>query len=195
MFPDHCSDACRPRCVVPQCDELGRYRSDHGRLCPAHRSYLQRNGRLPERPGNYDRSPPPETCRQCGGPRGAGYWKWFCSPRCYGRNRAGIDESLEWPCAECGSSISIRTSRRDAKRCEWCRTTRPAMTARQLAERDGPTCGLCREPVDMTLSGRDLMGPVADHIIPRAHRGPNTPENLQLAHLVCNARKQDRIAV
>lgn len=70
------------------------------------------------------------------------------------------------------------------------------MTSAQLAERDGADCALCRKPVDMTIAGRDthpdgLMMPSVDHITPLSWGGLNVPENLQLAHLRCNIRKND----
>jgi 5-methylcytosine-specific restriction endonuclease McrA len=65
-------------------------------------------------------------------------------------------------------------------------------TTEEIAERDGFICGLCEEPVDMTLSGRNLRGPTIDHIIPISKGGPDTRVNVQLAHLRCNIIKGNR---
>lgn len=56
-------------------------------------------------------------------------------------------------------------------------------------------CALCGKP--MPASRFDVAHasiwkrerPTFDHIIPRAAGGPDTPENLQLAHARCNKRK------
>lgn len=141
-----------------------------------------------------DFSPPPDTCRQCGGPRGEGYAKWYCSVRCFGRYYDGVDEGRVWACLECGAEMTSQTNRSDATRCNRCSRIKPFLSARQLAERDGITCGICSEPVDMARMGsRDPSGPAADHIVPRAKGGPNTAENLQLAHFRCNAVKRDKV--
>lgn len=53
------------------------------------------------------------------------------------------------------------------------------------------TCGICREPVDMRLSGRAQLGPSVDHVRPYARGGidPLDVTNWQLAHRACNAAK------
>jgi 5-methylcytosine-specific restriction endonuclease McrA len=63
----------------------------------------------------------------------------------------------------------------------------------QLAARDGTTCALCSNPVDMTKRAPHPGCPSVDHRIPRAHGGTNDPTNLQLAHLVCNVLKHDSL--
>ncbi|RVW06740.1 HNH endonuclease [Rhodococcus spongiicola] len=69
------------------------------------------------------------------------------------------------------------------------------MSARQLALRDGAICGICGGDVDMSLSRKDdgAMCPSVDHIVPRSLGGSHDPSNLQLAHMVCNMRKSDRV--
>lgn len=61
-------------------------------------------------------------------------------------------------------------------------------------ERDGWICGLCTEPVDRELCYPDPMSASLDHIIPLSRGGHHVWENVQLAHLDCNVRKQARIA-
>ena len=88
--------------------------------------------------------------------------------------------------------MTPQTNRSDAIRCTQCSRTSPALSGRQLAQRDGITCAICHEPVDMSRAGGwDPIGPTADHIVPRSKGGPNVSENLQLAHLRCNCVKQD----
>lgn len=56
------------------------------------------------------------------------------------------------------------------------------------------TCGICGQPVDMTLKPPDPMAPCIDHIIPISKGGhPSALENLQLAHWSCNRQKADKL--
>jgi len=64
-----------------------------------------------------------------------------------------------------------------------------------IFERDGWMCGICSSPVDRSLEWPDPLSKSIDHIVPLAKGGPHTPENTQCAHLACNVRKGDRIAV
>lgn len=52
----------------------------------------------------------------------------------------------------------------------------------QAIRRDGGRCAYCHGP------GADT----ADHIIPRSKGGPDTLDNLQAAHRVCNSRRGTR---
>ena len=60
-------------------------------------------------------------------------------------------------------------------------------------ERDDWLCGLCGEPVDKDLSWPDPMSASLDHIIPLSRGGAHTLDNVQLAHLVCNIRKNNQV--
>ena len=56
------------------------------------------------------------------------------------------------------------------------------------------TCGICGQPVDMSLKVGDPMAPCVDHIVPIAKGGhPSAMENLQLAHWACNRQKSDKL--
>lgn len=61
-----------------------------------------------------------------------------------------------------------------------------------IFERDDWICQICGEPVDPQLVWPDMMRKSIDHIIPIARGGPDTAENVQLAHLRCNLRKGAR---
>lgn len=192
--PRYCSLTCFPDCAVDGCAKLMKYRTPLGRLCPAHYVRWKTTGSPGDAAMERDFSAPPSTCRRCDGPRGHGYDKWFCSARCSGRYYRNVDESREWFCVQCGATMRFGSNRKDATRCKRCSNVKPFLSARQLAERDGVACGICREPVDMALSGsRDPSGPAADHVIPRATGGSNSADNLQLAHFHCNAVKRDKI--
>jgi len=118
-------------------------------------------------------------------------------------HRHGGNRPTEKTCARCGSAFSLRTpseksgrtKRADAKMCPECkkaRVTRHGWSVKALVAHHGVTdCGICGEPVDLTLKAPDMMRPSIDHIVPFAHGGSNEPENLQLAHLHCNHVKSD----
>ncbi|MFD8173633.1 HNH endonuclease [Streptomyces sp. NPDC059709] len=64
---------------------------------------------------------------------------------------------------------------------------------REIFERDGLTCQLCQEPVDPKLKHPDPRSASLDHVVPLAKGGHHTRANVQLAHLVCNLRKADKL--
>lgn len=195
--PSHyCSDACRPTCAIADCESPMKYRTPFGRICPVHYARWKKHGDphvllLPK-----NMAPAPDTCRQCAGPRGEGYAKWFCSVRCAGRWSVHIDEAETWPCAACPDGVVHRSrSRSDARLCVTCRRSRPPLSARELAQRDGSMCRICLVEVRLDLPARHTHRPAADHIVPRALGGPNTPQNLQLTHHRCNSVKQHRLSL
>lgn len=105
-------------------------------------------------------------------------------------------------CLRCGGSFSLlvtgkagRTKRADAKMCPDCRKarmTRHGWSPKAIVAHHGTSdCGICGEPVDLSLRKPNLMSASIDHIVPFAHGGSNDPENLQLAHLHCNHVKSD----
>ena len=59
-----------------------------------------------------------------------------------------------------------------------------------IGNRDDWVCGLCKEPIDKTLSPfeSDWAG-VVGHIIPKSLGGKNSDSNRQIAHFKCNATK------
>lgn len=66
-------------------------------------------------------------------------------------------------------------------------------TRADLAERDGWHCQLCDEPIDPDIAWPDPLSPSVDHVIPLARGGEHSLANTQLAHLVCNTRKGDKL--
>ncbi|WP_081790466.1 HNH endonuclease [Nocardioides sp. URHA0032] len=86
----------------------------------------------------------------------------------------------------CGSHYAVRRARR-------YRDGSTTTTAQDLSRRDGALCGLCGCDVDMTARRPDLMTPSIDHVVPLSRGGSNHPSNLQLAHLLCNLSKGNRI--
>lgn len=56
-------------------------------------------------------------------------------------------------------------------------------------------CGICGQPVDMSLKFPNPMSKSIDHIIPIVRGGhPSDIDNLQLAHLSCNRAKSDGVS-
>lgn len=49
-------------------------------------------------------------------------------------------------------------------------------------------CHYCRELVDKALPGTHPSGPVAAHVVARAHGGANVRANYRLAHKLCNEK-------
>lgn len=67
---------------------------------------------------------------------------------------------------------------------------RKAMSIDAIYRRDRGRCALCGRHVDRTRT--DKWGPSIDHIRPLARGGAHAPENVQLAHKVCNSQKGAR---
>lgn len=166
--------------------------------CKLHYGQWRRTGRVWEIKSWNE----PQPCMVCGDPPARGFRR-FCSAACarlwrhYGGN---VPEST--PCIRCGKEMSLwreggeRRRRNPAlKICRRCRQDirKHGMSVEQLARRDGTDCGICRKPVDMSLRAPDMMRASVDHILPKARGGTNDPANLQLAHLLCNALKKDRV--
>lgn len=193
-FERFCSDGCKPRCEVEGCDRPRRKRG----WCASHYVQWQKTG-LPPKPFLFEWGKP-GTCDNCGG------WadrRPFCSHNCRAAFRVhGGPRPVVAHCIACGIAIDLNEvgkhgQRRKAtvKFCRPCKAdySKYKMSARELAERDGTDCGICGEPVDMTLRrSQSLMCASVDHIVPRAKGGTHEPDNLQLAHLYCNQVKSDR---
>lgn len=191
-YATYCSDECIPQCNFDRCPNPVRGK---GKLCNTHRAQLRTTGTLkPSRVARRSR-----RCRYCGKRGTTKNRRQYCSEACYRLAKRNRPRYFE--CACCETVISLmpvvrngRRQRSDSAVCDECRreisATRAALTPRQLAARDGTTCGICNFKVDMTA--RDDLKPSVDHIIARAHGGADDPSNLQLAHLWCNQIKNAR---
>lgn len=193
----YCGDQCRPECRLPHCARLVYAKHD---VCRPHLNGIRRNGgRDPE---VY--VPAEKQCIVCGARDWPDNWlRTYCSQRCAALHyRYGEDIGREAPCAYCGKMFSLfvrspksgRKKRADAGTCGDCGRPRNAMTAAELAERDGEACALCGDAVDMSLPWPDGMSPSVDHVIPYYEGGENAPSNCALSHLVCNLRKNKNLA-
>lgn len=72
-----------------------------------------------------------------------------------------------------------------------------AITLKALVKRDNGICKICGKPTDdsdITNGHIGRMYPTLDHIIPLSKGGSHTWDNVQLAHMHCNAGKCNRMA-
>lgn len=60
-------------------------------------------------------------------------------------------------------------------------------------QRDGGICQLCDDRIDGSLRWPHPASVTLDHVFPLARGGTHEPENVQLAHGLCNMRKGDRV--
>lgn len=162
--------------------------------------------------------PEPASCPECGGPMGPrtprGGPRSACSRSCvlraWRRRRAPEPRALA-PCVGCGATIERRMvgggrpQRWCSRPCRRRAVARSRSTLRRarsgaggytllvIGVRDDWRCHLCRGEVDRALSGLDWEGPTIDHLIPLSRDGPDTPENVALAHRRCNVRRGARL--
>lgn len=140
----------------------------------------------------------------CGGKH---YGRGYCSNHRY-RFAATGDPLLlpalvdpERICPRCGDGFDISVPAKGRanpgfmrKCCENCtRNTKVIRFVPDIVQRDGLSCGICGIDVDLTLKHPHRMSRSVDHIIPWSLGGEDDMSNYQLAHLSCNARKQDRL--
>lgn len=237
----YCSDACKPRCTIKDCDEPIRSRGwcvfhysrwaacgnaeaplvvrhHKGEVCvvegceqrqrkrewcSSHYNQWRDTGSISSLRYTWAKD---LLCAVCGNATGStrGRRK-YCSDACaklWLRHQGAVPASA--PCVRCRKDIRLATRgkagrrrRADVKLCRRCRMDirKHGMSVEELARRDGADCGICDLTVDLNLRAPDLMRASVDHIYPRARGGNNDPGNLQLAHLICNCIKKDRIAV
>jgi hypothetical protein len=130
-------------------------------------------------------------------------------------------EEAVFVCNECGKKHVVKYGSKRKKYCsdecseshnkktEWykamkkkCQRKRRARLAgvrclpykdEDIFTRDGWVCKLCGRPVDKSLLYPNPMSATIDHVIPLAKQGEDTPDNVQLAHFICNSYKRDEI--
>ena len=97
-----------------------------------------------------------------------------CSPECRKLHQSRLD--------------AARRARRRACSLDSARVE--VFSHEAIYARDGFTCQLCSEPVDMTTADPD-MKPTLDHRVPLSKGGLHVSANVQLAHSICNQYKRD----
>lgn len=137
----------------------------------------------------------------------------YCAPKCgrnAGQRRRYRDEPLRqgvvfrFKCVECGSDFEaakinakwcssacrIRTTGRDSSRRRGPKNLDDApYTDREIFDRDGWRCHLCKKLVRKTANRNHPDGATIDHLVPRADGGADAPSNVATAHLRCNLAK------
>ena len=101
---------------------------------------------------------------------------WFVD-HCRGKYR---------PALCCSTTCAKRWKRRHRRKFwvpDWFRLA--------IYDRDHWTCQLCKLPVDPDLDTQDAWAASLDHIIPQAHGGQHTRQNLRLTHRHCNSIRSD----
>lgn len=64
-----------------------------------------------------------------------------------------------------------------------------------LYDRQGGRCGICGEPVDLSIRGRRRDAVSRDHIQRLLDGGKDTPDNVRLTHYGCNSLRGQRDAI
>lgn len=140
--------------------------------------------------------------------------KKFCTLKCSAifRNREhrGATSDYRKPgtiiaCKGCGVEMASKDSKHDfcSKNCvSWhayhlkrakqhgCHfeTVNPL----DIFNRDNWICQICGELTLRGVEASNPLYPTIDHIKPMAKQGPHQADNMQCAHLLCNAKKKDK---
>jgi 5-methylcytosine-specific restriction endonuclease McrA len=64
----------------------------------------------------------------------------------------------------------------------------------QIILRDGGKCQICGRKVKVSKEVPHPLSPTLDHIIPLSKGGKHDPQNVRLAHFICNLKKKDGIS-
>lgn len=96
-----------------------------------------------------------------------------------------------------GAALSLRTEVRslaglepdDRARRRGALDGGEKITLREIAERDGWKCHLCGEHVEDQPYDYRASDGTLDHLIPVADGGTHTRDNVRLAHMGCNAKR------
>lgn len=158
-----------------------------------------------------------KVCRQCGVDLPKNKTR-FCSNGCqqkYNHIKSGAishPEIITRVCIVCGKEFTTWKSRQftcstkcstkahDSDRRIRGKVIDKDITLEKLAERDNNQCQICGLFVDWTdyeIRGhKKICGnfyPSKDHIIPLSVGGLHSWSNVQLAHRICNSRKQNKV--
>jgi len=211
-------DPCWTRPVLDSCRVAGcarRPRSRTAGICDMHYYRIRRNGTLKSKIPALD-LPVSATCDHCGKPNDPNHTvaRRYCSKRCDARARRGVSVH-PGVCVTCTVRLPYG-SRSDRQYCDLCYLDRiradqrdrqhrrrvvvagldggmyERIDSREIYERDRWRCGLCGKKVNRRLRYPHHLSASLDHIVPIADGGRHVRANVQLAHWICNSRKQHR---
>lgn len=151
-------------------------------------------------------------CLNCGKPFTKAHpVQKYCSAACRKRaqdKRRYYRNGKKWDivtrtCKECGGVFRVTGHSRQKFCCEGCQRTDEKRRRRankrkvhtepvyrhEIYIRDGGICQLCGKPIDLDLPYNHDMAISLDHVIPLALGGAHEPNNIQLAHRICNSSK------
>ncbi|MGP3775472.1 HNH endonuclease [Streptomyces sp. SDT5-1] len=160
-----CSDVCRDE--VRSASRYRLSRADYHELIK-NRRCMECDTRIPESSSIRARFCPGRTCFQR-----------FNIRRWTKANRDRVNEH--------GRNSSQR------RRARLLQVVVESFSHQSIFERDGWVCQLCGETVSPGAKWPDPKSASLDHVIPLARQGDHTRANVQLAHLVCNLRKADKL--
>lgn len=183
------------QCAVDDCENPRRKRE----WCGTHYSRWRRRGSVADEHqawvwDDFD------ACVVCNDaiPEGNGFRR-YCSGSCAVMASRG-ERQLAKECVQCAAPIDLtvrskmgRKKYSSATVCTNCRAPHLQRHVPALFLRDGNSCGICHEEVDPKLKYPDRRSASVDHVIPRSRGGADDMANYQLAHLICNIRKQDKV--
>lgn len=138
-------------------------------------------------------------CDECGGPlpllrgfgkQGGGNRLLLCGKQCQNRR---VKQRMK----KRGHGTSPRHTAR-ARRLGLPRQYGRCMSLASIGARDGWTCGICRKPIEVRAGSNTLRHSASvDHVVALSHPGNrchgHTPDNVQIAHRICNERKGCRL--
>lgn len=198
----YCSEQCRPRCAVEECQDPVRKRD----WCARHYTNWLDHG-TPHYEPSYTWSEKWE-CKTCGN-TDKSTWRTqrreYCTDTCrvtWKKYDGNVPHSFR--CGVCDVEVPYFdpvTRKRRRIESGYCdkhrklgsqRRGAPEVTVEQLAAEDGLLCNLCGHGVNLNLNYPDKFSPSIDHIIPVSLGGGHERENLTLTHLTCNIRKGNR---
>lgn len=127
----------------------------------------------------------PRKCIMCGADFVRHYSSKTCGVEC-GKARVRQVNAAKRTSPD---SVRIRRRRSNALRRQRAGGHHQSGRWRRICERDGYECHICNQPIDAELRAPDRMSPSVDHVVPLAHGGADTDDNLKPAHYGCNSRR------
>jgi hypothetical protein len=133
----------------------------------------------------------------------------WCSDSCYnlgGRGRELLSDLAYGTCPSCGalfcglagrekifcSDVCGKRERRRRRKHRERADVREPYTLREIAERDGWRCHICKRSVPDRPYRARPNDPTIDHLDPISLGGDDTRRNVALAHNVCNMKRSNK---